>query len=72
MGQDYNVDIVDVETGEVYAESLELTAAHHKIEENGWKHVETTDEEIPSDGCGGGEGPFVLYTLWVNAAVESV
>ena len=72
MDQDYNVDIVDAETGEVYAESLELSAAHLNIEKNGWQHVETTSEEIPGDGCGGGEGPFVLYTLWVDANDESV
>ena len=52
--------------------SLELSAAHLNIEKNGWQHVETTSEEIPGDGCGGGEGPFVLYTLWVDANDESV
>ena len=69
--EDFNVDIVDHATGEVYAESLELTAAHDKIKREGWKHVETTSEEIPGDGCGGGEGPFILYTLWVENPEET-
>ena len=67
---DYNVDVVDHATGEIYAESLELTAAHDKIEREGWKHVETTSDEIPGDGCGGGEGPFILYTLWVDSGID--
>ena len=71
MDSDFNVDIVNNETGEVYAESLLLAKAHIKIEENGWKHVETTSEEIPGDGCGGGEGPFVLHTLWVKDPAET-
>ena len=71
MDSDYNVDIVNNETGEVYAESLLLAKAHIKIAENGWKHVETTSEELPGDGCGGGEGPFVLHTLWVKDPAET-
>ena len=71
MENDFNVDIVNNETGEVYAESLLLEKAHIKVAENGWKHVETTSEEMPGDGCGGGEGPFVLYTLWVKDPAET-
>ena len=68
--EDFNVDIVDHATGEIYAESLLLAAAHIKIAREGWKHVETTSEEIPGDGCGGGEGPFILYTLWVDSGID--
>ena len=68
--EDFNVDIVDHATGEVYAESLLLAAAHIKIAREGWKHVETTSEDIPGDGCGGGEGPFRLYTLWVDSGID--
>ena len=67
---EYNVDIVNLDTGEVLAESLQLGDAHLKIQKNGWVHVETSDEEIPGDGCGGGEGPFTLDTLWVSCPDE--
>tara|TARA_A100001515_G_scaffold126700_1_gene112062 strand:+ start:219 stop:512 length:294 start_codon:yes stop_codon:yes gene_type:complete len=66
MEAEFNVDIVDNDTGEVIAEGLQLSAAHSKIAKMGLKHVETTSEDIPGDGCGGGEEPFVLYTLWVT------
>ena len=71
MEAEFNVDIVDNDTGEVYAEGLLLAAAHIKIAKNGWEHVKTTSEEIPGDGCGGGEGPFILYTLWVENPEEA-
>lgn len=70
METDFNVDIVDNATGEVYSEGQLLAAAHIKIAREGWKHVETTSEEIPGDGCGGGEGPFILYTLWVDTGID--
>ena len=66
----FNVDVVDHATGEIYFESLPLAAAHIKIAREGWKHVETTSEDIPGDGCGGGEGPFRLYTLWVDSGID--
>lgn len=66
---DYNVDVVDHATGEIYAEALELTAAHEMIESEGWRHVNTTDEELPDDGCGGG-GPITAYTLWVDTGID--
>ena len=66
MDNDFNVDIVNHRSGEVYAEGLLLAAAHIKIAKNGWKLVEETSEEIPGDGCGGGEGPFTLRTLWIR------
>ena len=69
--EDFNVDIVNNETGEVYAESLLLAAAHIKIAKKGWKLVQQTREEIPGDGCGGGEGPFILHTLWVEDPAET-
>ena len=25
---------------------------------------------MPSDGCGGGEGSFTLYTLWVHSGID--
>lgn len=68
--EDFNVDIVDRATGEIYAESLELTAAHARIEERGWKHVKTTSENIPGDCWNDGEEPFVLYTFWVDTGVD--
>ena len=67
---DFNVDIVDNATGEVYAESLDLGAAHKMVFDKKWTHVKTTSEEIPGDGCGGGEGPFTLYTLWVDTGID--
>ncbi len=69
--EDFNVDIVNNETGEVYAENLRLSDAHTKIAKKGWNHVKTTSEEIPGDGCGGGEGPFIVYTLWVEDPEET-
>ena len=71
MENDFNVDIVNNETGEVYAESLQLSAAHARIEAMGWEHVETTSEDIPGENLGGGEEPFILYTLWVTDPEET-
>ena len=71
MENDYNVDIVNNETGEVYSEGLLLAAAHIKIAKMGWKFVSDSTEEIPGDGCGGGEGPFILRTLWVTDPEET-
>ena len=67
---DYNVDIVDHATGEVYAESLQRKAAHKMIEREGWKITSAGTDEIPGDGCGGGEGPFVMHTLWVDTGID--
>ena len=36
---DFNVDIVDHATGEIYSESLERKAAIDKITREGWKIV---------------------------------
>ena len=69
--EDFNVDIVNNETGEVYAESLQLSAAHARIEAKGWVHVETTSEDLPGENLGGGEEPFILYTLWVSDPAEA-
>lgn len=70
MDADFNVDIVDHATGEVYSESLLRAAAALKIAREGWKIVSESSEEIPGDGCGGGEGPFILYTLWVDSGID--
>ena len=67
---DFNVDIVDHATGEIYSESLERKAAIDKITREGWKIVSESSEEIPGDGCGGGKGPFTLYTLWVHSGID--
>lgn len=69
---DYNVDIVDHATGEVYSESLPRKAAIDKITHEGWEIVSESSEETPGDGCGGGEGPFILHTLWVNSGIDLV
>ena len=66
MEAEFNVDIVDNDTGEVIAEGLQLSAAHSKIAKMGLQHVETTSENIPGDCWNDGEEPFVLYTLWVT------
>ena len=68
--EDFNVDVVDHATGEIYAESLLLAAAHIKIAKNGWILKRESMEEIPGDGCGGGEEPFILYTLWVDTGID--
>ena len=68
--EDFNVDIVDHATGEIYAESLLLAAAHIKIAREGWELKSESSEEIPGDGCGGGEGPFILHTLWVDTGID--
>ena len=67
---DYNVDIIDHATGEIYAESLQRAAAHKMIEREGWKITSKGTDEIPGDGCGGGEGPFVMHTLWVDTGID--
>ena len=67
---DYNVDIVDIATGEIYAESLDLGTAHSKIFNEGWTHVETTSEELPSDGCTADSESHTLYTIWVNTGID--
>ena len=68
--EDFNVDIVDHATGEIYAESLQHTAAQKRISEREWKFVRETTEELLGDGCGGGEGPFILRTLWVDTGID--
>ena len=67
---DFNVDIVDHSTGEIYAESLTRKAALDKIAREGWELKSESSEEIPGDGCGGCEGPFILYTLWVDSGID--
>ena len=67
---DYNVYVVDHATGEIYAESLVPKAALDKITREVWELVSESSEEIPGDGCGGGEGPFILHTLWVDTGID--
>ena len=67
---DYNVDIVDHATGEVYSESLPRKAAIDKITREGWVITSEGTDEIPGDGCGGGDGPFIIHTLWVDTGIN--
>ena len=68
---DYNVDIVDHATGEIYAESLQHAAAQERISDKGWELVSETTEELTGDNLdGGGERPFILRTLWVNTGID--
>lgn len=67
MEADFNVDIVDNATGEVYSEGQLLAAAHIKIAREGWKHVETTSENIPGGDI---DDPVTIYTLWVDTGID--
>ena len=66
---DYNVDVVDHATGEIYAEALEHKAARKMIESEGWEITSEGTDEIPDDGCGGG-GPIIAHTLWVDTGID--
>ena len=69
--EDFNVDIVDHATGEIYAESLQHTAAQDRIADEGWVLVSETTEELTGDNLDrGGERPFILRTMWVNSGID--
>lgn len=70
MEDDFNVDIVDNATGEIYSEGLQMRAAKLKADREGWIIVSVGTEEIPGDGCGGGEGPFTLRSLYVDTGID--
>lgn len=62
----YNTDILNNATHEIIREAITDESARALIEQNGWTIEDETSEEIPGDGCGGGEGPFTIITLWVT------
>jgi len=69
MTTDYNVDVVDDYTGEVYREGVSEAAAKEYIAENEWirKVVSETTENIPGSSI---DDPVTIRTFWVETTTE--
>lgn len=67
---EYNVDVVDDYTGEVYREGVSEAAARDYINESAWiRRVvsETTDESPESTP----DDPLTVRTIWVETTTEA-
>ena len=69
MTTDYNIDIVDDYTGEVYREGVSEAAAKEYIENSEWirKVVSETTEDIPGSSI---DDPVTIRTIWVETTTE--
>lgn len=70
MEVQYNVDVVDDYTGEVYREGVSEAAAVEYINENEWirRMVKETLEDIPGSSI---DDPIVIRTFWVETTTAA-
>jgi len=66
----YNVDIVDDYTGEVYREGVSEASALVYINESEWirKVVKETKEDVPGSSI---DDPIIIRTFWVETTTAA-
>lgn len=69
MTIDYNFDIVDDYTGEVYREGISEATAREYIAQNEWIRsiVDETTEQVPGSSI---DDPVTVHTIWVATTTE--
>ena len=70
MEVQYNVDVVDDYTGEVYREGVSAASATAYINESEWIRgvVKETQERIPGSSI---DDPIVIRTFWVETTTAA-
>ena len=70
MEVQYNVDIVDDYTGEVYREGVSEAAALEYIRESEWirSMVKETEEDVPGSSI---DDPIIIRTFWVETTTAA-
>ncbi len=70
MEVQYNVDIVDDYTGEVYREGVSEASALVYINESEWirKVVKETKEDVPGSSI---DDPIIIRTFWVETTTAA-
>ena len=70
MEVQYNVDIVDDYTGEVYREGVSAAAAIDYINESEWirSMVKETEEDVPGSSI---DDPIIIRTFWVETTTAA-
>ena len=70
MEVQYNIDVVDDYTGEVYREGVSEAAAIAYINESEWirKVVNETQEDVPGSSI---DDPVTIRTFWVETTTAA-
>ena len=70
MEVQYNVDIVDDYTGEIYREGVSEAAALEYIRESEWirSMVKETEEDVPGSSI---DDPIIIRTFWVETTTAA-